>query len=155
MDMDIIRFIVVPLIVVILSASFSAYLTTNAERKRRVFDKKYDLYLEFVQVVSSAVIVNQALLQHQFKNSSESQLPQELQKENDKLAEKYLSIKMKVSLICNKEIIELFKGIADLNLVDPKKLDTFYKIMLLMRKELGLSNDSVMTNDFDILLNGK
>lgn len=153
--MDIIRFIAVPLIVVILSASFSSYLTTNAERKRRIFDKKYDLYLEFVQVVSSAVIVNQALLKHQFKNLSEDQLPHELQKEKAKLAENYLSIKMKVSLICNKEIIELFKDIADFNLQDPKKLDAFYRIMLLMRNELGLSNDSVITHDFDLLLNGK
>lgn len=153
--MDIIRFIAVPLIVVILSASFSSYLTTNAERKRRIFDKKYDLYLEFVQVVSSAVIVNQALLKHQSKNLSEDQLPQELQKEKAKLAENYLSIKMKVSLICNKEIIELFKDIADFNLQDPKKLDAFYRIMLLMRNELGLSNDSVITHDFDLLLNGK
>ncbi|MCY8672605.1 hypothetical protein P9D31_14610 [Bacillus haynesii] len=155
MNMDIIRFIAVPLIVVILSASFSSYLTTNAERKRRIFDKKYDLYLEFVQVVSSAVIVNQALLKHQSKNLSEDQLPQELQKEKAKLAENYLSIKMKVSLICNKEIIELFKDIADFNLQDPKKLDAFYRIMLLMRNELGLSNDSVITHDFDLLLNGK
>ncbi|UQZ52579.1 hypothetical protein [Bacillus subtilis] len=131
MNLDFIRFIIVPIIAVILTATLSYILTKRAERKRRIFDKKYDLYLEFVQIVSLAV----------------------KEQNSNKIASDYLAIKMKISLICNKEIIKLFLDIGEFNLTDPVKRNLFYNIMLHMRKELGLSNDSVDIQNLDRLLN--
>lgn len=135
MNWDFLRFIIIPIIVVILTAALSYILTTKAETKRRIFDKKYDLYLEFVQIISSAV---------------RAQAPDKMA-----LASDLLAIKMKVTLICNKEIIDLFLDIGELDLRDTKKLRLFYEVMLLMRKELGLSNDSLDIQQLDRLLNNK
>ncbi|MDU0154462.1 MULTISPECIES: hypothetical protein [Bacillus] len=135
MNWDFLRFIIIPIIVVILTAALSHILTTKAETKRRIFDKKYDLYLEFVQIISSAV---------------RAQAPDKMA-----LASDLLAIKMKVTLICNKEIIDLFLDIGELDLRDTKKLRLFYEVMLLMRKELGLSNDSLDIQQLDRLLNDK
>ncbi|QIW80754.1 hypothetical protein [Bacillus tequilensis] len=135
MNWDFLRFIIIPIIVVILTAALSHILTTKAETKRRIFDKKYDLYLEFVQIISSAV---------------RAQAPDKMA-----LASDLLAIKMKVTLICNKEIIDLFLDIGELDLRDTKKLRLFYEVMLLMRKELGLSNDSLDIQQLDRLLNNK
>lgn len=135
MNWDFLRFIIIPIIVVILTAALSHILTTKAETKRRIFDKKYDLYLEFVQIISSAV---------------RAQAPDKMA-----LASDLLAIKMKVTLICNKEIIDLFLDIGELDLRDAKKLRLFYDVMLLMRKELGLSNDSLDIQQLDRLLNNK
>ncbi|MEC3615202.1 hypothetical protein [Bacillus stercoris] len=135
MNWDFLRFIIIPIIVVILTAALSHILTTKAETKRRIFDKKYDLYLEFVQIISSAV---------------RAQAPDKMA-----LASDLLAIKMKVTLICNKEIIDLFLDIGELDLRNTKKLRLFYEVMLLMRKELGLSNDSLDIQQLDRLLNDK
>ncbi|MCE0742238.1 hypothetical protein [Bacillus sp. G16] len=135
MNWDFLRFIIIPIIVVILTAALSHILTTKAETKRRIFDKKYDLYLEFVQIISSAVRAQAS--------------------DKMALASDLLAIKMKVTLICNKEIIDLFLDIGELDLRDAKKLRLFYDVMLLMRKELGLSNDSLDIQQLDRLLNNK
>ncbi|MBJ7570858.1 hypothetical protein P9293_20215 [Bacillus inaquosorum] len=135
MNWDFLRFIIIPIIVVILTAALSYILTTKAETKRRIFDKKYDLYLEFVQIISSAVRAQAS--------------------DKMALASDLLAIKMKVTLICNKEIIDLFLDIGELDLRDAKKLRLFYDVMLLMRKELGLSNDSLDIQQLDRLLNNK
>ncbi|KFF56445.1 hypothetical protein [Bacillus vallismortis] len=135
MNWDFLRFIIIPIIVVILTAALSHILTTKAETKRRIFDKKYDLYLEFVQIISSSVRAQAS--------------------DKMALASDLLAIKMKVTLICNKEIIDLFLNIGELDLSDTKKLRLFYDVMLLMRKELGLSNDSLDIQQLDRLLNNK